>query len=238
MYIKEKLHYIERSMKFYSQEVDGYQADKFLVETYITNEIKDGKFVELGAIDGVMYSNTKTLEDYFNFTGVLIEPSPIAYERLKVNRSRSDTYNCAISSKETGTVDFLGFGAVGGMLHTMADNHRKSWQRVGQLPPDEHKYKVKCEKISTILHKSNMKYIDVFSIDVEGGEEEVLETMDWNIPVYIIIIELVDRNDMEKEKNKRCKKILKDNGFKLLKHEGLDDYWINNNYFRKHLFKN
>ena len=39
-------------------------------------------------------------------------------------------------------------------------------------------------------------------IDVEGGEEEVLKSMDWDIPVYIVCIELDDDN---KEKDENCR---------------------------------
>ena len=39
---------------------------------------------------------------------------------------------------------------------------------------------VKTYPISKIIKQSGLKYIGYFSIDVEGGELTVLETMDWS----------------------------------------------------------
>ena len=48
-----------------------------------------GTFVELGALDGVRYSNTYILEKCFNWTGVLIEANPVSYQRLLKSGRRS-----------------------------------------------------------------------------------------------------------------------------------------------------
>lgn len=91
-------------------------------------------------------------------------------------------------------------------------------------------YEVNTIEIHKLLHKSNLKYIDVLSIDVEGGELQVLETMDWNIPVYLIVIELDNENH---EKDEKCRNILTANGFEFVTRINNDDFFINKNYFRK-----
>ena len=48
--------------------------------------------------------------------------------------------------------------------------------------------KIKTNRIDNILKENNVKYVDVFSIDVEGGELEVLKTINWLVPIWIIII--------------------------------------------------
>ena len=55
---------------FYSQQ----DEDKYIIQYILKDKIEDGIYLEIGAMDGIQYSNTKTLEDYFNFTGILIEP--------------------------------------------------------------------------------------------------------------------------------------------------------------------
>ena len=47
-----------------------------------------GTFVELGALDGVHYSNTMLLDRCFNWTGLLIEPNPTNFNALKRMRRR------------------------------------------------------------------------------------------------------------------------------------------------------
>ena len=47
---------------------------------------RPGRFVELGALDGLTFSNTLMLEDCFNFTGLLIEANPANYALARRNR--------------------------------------------------------------------------------------------------------------------------------------------------------
>ena len=43
----------------------------------------NGVFVEVGALDGVSGSNTYFFEKERNWRGILIEPNPIEFEKLK-----------------------------------------------------------------------------------------------------------------------------------------------------------
>ncbi len=59
-------------IKYYSQNTNNFLIDQFIVNKFVSNKkIIDGTFLEVGGFDGVTYSNTKTLEDYFNFKGIL-----------------------------------------------------------------------------------------------------------------------------------------------------------------------
>ena len=70
-------------VKFYSQQ----DEDKYIIQYLLKEKISDGTFLEIGACDGVLYSNTKTLEDYFGFNGILIEPQFNFFTNLKKNRN-------------------------------------------------------------------------------------------------------------------------------------------------------
>jgi hypothetical protein len=48
---------------------------------------KSGYFIELGANDGITQSNTKHFELFKGWHGVLIEPSPTQFKKLKKFRS-------------------------------------------------------------------------------------------------------------------------------------------------------
>lgn len=58
-----------------------------------------GFYVELGANDGITQSNSKRLELFFGWKGILIEPEPNNYSKLTRNRSkRNSLYNVAAVS--------------------------------------------------------------------------------------------------------------------------------------------
>ena len=98
------------------------------------------------------------------------------------------------------------------------------------------KGKRKAERLDNILHKYKVKYIDFWSLDVEGSELEVLKTMDWNIPVYLIVMEV--NSWISEAKVQHCREILRTNGFVSDGIYGIDEWWVNKNYFRKDLLFN
>ena len=80
-----------KTVKFYSQQ----DEDKYIIQYLLKDKITDGTYLEVGAFDGVSYSNTKTLEDYFNFSGILIEPQERLFNNIK-NYEINDKMNYII----------------------------------------------------------------------------------------------------------------------------------------------
>ena len=202
---------------FYSQQGE----DCYVFNNYINIEREDGTFVELGAMNGLTYSNTKFFEDTLKFSGVLIEPTE-QYNDLIKNRPKCKCYKNAINDKEE-EIEFIGDNATAGLIKTMSSSFRN----------DHHKnnnnvYKVSGTPIKNLI--KDLKHIDIFSIDVEGGELVVLETIDWKIPIYIIIIELDGYN---KEKDEKCRNILREQGFSFDINIGGNEFWINKKYPRR-----
>tara|TARA_Y100001970_G_scaffold138670_1_gene170612 strand:- start:540 stop:1331 length:792 start_codon:yes stop_codon:yes gene_type:complete len=236
--------------KYYSQDYNNGEKpiDKLVLDKYI-NYWKDknkkdnitGVFVEVGAYNGITYSNTKTMEDHLNWTGVLIEPSPQSFQKLKTVRPDCRNYQCAISNSEEKTLSFTGddsaVGGLTGVLETMTQkngrNWIEAWSQVGQLSLD--KIEVPIRKLSDVLDDANIKYIDFLSIDVEGSELQVLETMNWDIPVYVIVFEISAWGSKGKEMVENCRKLLTEKGFKIAEKLQLDEIWVNDDYFRKDL---
>lgn len=206
---------------FYSQ----LGEDTFIFKNFINQKREDGIYIELGATDGYKFSNTKFFHDYLSFRGILIEPNSF-YKKLIINRPNDFNFNIAIDN-DIRDEYFLGDSDVSGLEKYMTDNYKKDWN----LNKDK-SYKVKCCPLKMITDMLETKYVDIFSIDVEGGELGVLESFDWNIPVYIIIIELDGHNE---DKNNKCRKLMTEKGFFLIKRIIINEFWINPNYFRKDL---
>ena len=114
-------------------------------------KITDGVYLECGAFD--RGEDTKTLEDYFGFSGILIEPIPEKFEILKKNRPDNECYNFAISNSNDDYVEFIGNNTASGIASTLAINNYQ-WLH------DAKKYKVRNKKMKDILEESKFKYID------------------------------------------------------------------------------
>jgi FkbM family methyltransferase len=200
-------------MIFYSQQ----NEDRILFEKYLN--YKNGTFIELGAMDGVLYSNSLFFEKELDWNGILIEPTN-QYESLIKNRPNCYNFNYAISEFD-GVVEFVGSGALGGIKDSMPNGHLKGWGLDKELT-----YKVESKPISNVIRHLNIDRVDLFSIDVEGGELEVLRTFDWNIPVYIVLIEMAK---YESNKDEDCRKFLISKGFEFDSIIGCNEVWINKN---------
>jgi FkbM family methyltransferase len=205
-----------RGKIFYGQ----IQEDRVMYETFFeTPPYRNGFFVELGAFDGLNLSNTKFFEDYLGWRGLLIEPNPEEFKRLTDNRPKCILVNAAVSTVD-GEVSFLGNGGTGGMIHTMADEFKEQWHSDHNKRP----YSVPSMPFKKILQQHQVKRIDLLSVDVEGGEFEVLDTLDWNIPIYVIGIELDNHNP---EKDEKCRALLRKNGFSFVKKVDVCELWQN-----------
>lgn len=207
-------------MNFYSQ----LGEDKYIYEKYFKDK-HTGVFLELGAMDGVVYSNTKFFEDTLHWSGVLIEPHPGMFRTLQANRPSSKCYNCAVSNEDADitmlvnpycpAVSSIEKTAYGAFVYG-----KKGWH--------EHSYKinVKTRRLVDILNDAGVTHIDFFSLDVEGHEYEVLKTMNWSIPVHVLLIETFD-DDPNKE---NIRSFLTDKGFVYDGKCAHNEIWVNRTY--------
>jgi FkbM family methyltransferase len=176
--------------------------DKIL-DQQIFNGKKNGVFVEVGALDGICGSNTYFFEKERSWTGLLIEPNPIEFKKLeKIDRELSIKENCAISNEE-GDINFLSIegpcNVLSGILEFYNENHLsrinrelesyKSYEEGHELYSKSETIKMKALKLQTLFDKYNLVDIDLISIDVEGAEMNVLESIDYtktNITCFLI----------------------------------------------------
>jgi len=147
-------------MNFYSQ----FSEDKLLFDEYLN--YRDGFFIEIGDMDGIMFSNTKFFEDEMDWNGILIEPDRHQYDRLVNNIPNCYNFNYVVS-ETTGFVDFIGNQAVGGILSTMDEKHKEQFN----LYPEDGFPILQMESLPfhEITKNVDIEKVDFLSIDVEGG---------------------------------------------------------------------
>jgi FkbM family methyltransferase len=162
-----------------------------------------GVFVEVGALDGYGASNTYFFEKERDWSGLLIEPNPIEFKKmLNVDRSRSKKENCAISNSEMD-INFLSISGpcnvLSGIVEFYNTQHLERIEReINSFSsyPEGHEYhstksiiKMKAVRLQTLFDKYDMVNVDLISIDVEGAEMQVLESIDFdkmNITCFLI----------------------------------------------------
>ena len=169
---------------------------------------QNGFFVELGANNGILQSNTAFLEKNRNWSGVLIEPNIKNYEFCKLNRPNSICYNYACVSDDF-TDEF-----VYGDFNLDPNDQTSLMSSVNGTRLNLFKKnltKVPASTLTNILDRQLIPKIDLLSLDVEGYEYSVLKGLNLNkyTPTYLLIE--IYNFDFEKIVN-----YLKDNKYQLV----------------------
>lgn len=203
------------------------QEDKQIYEKLFKNYKMIGQkyYMELGALDGVTYSNTKFFEDTLGYTGLLIEPSPESFLKLCRNRPNNILSNALVSNINK-PLEFTTsrIQAVNSVKLTEPSNFHDAYYR--------HEKDAMCVKIipSTLDHimsASEIKRFDFVSLDVEGHELNVLDSFSFKIPTVVWMIETLCN------KTKIISKMESQN-FEYVCDINCDSVFINKNY--KHFF--
>ena len=152
----------------------------------ILNQKTNGFFIECGAADGFSFSNSLFLEKGRSWTGLLIEPNPELFKTLmKVKRNAYLINSCLSTTKSTQHVSFKMVGLLSGIGEKMDSAHSK-W--VGGLT---HKtITAQCFMLHSLLLAVGQTEVDYFSLDVEGPELEILQTIPFDkITIKVISVE-------------------------------------------------
>jgi FkbM family methyltransferase len=180
------------------------------------NNKKNGYFLDVGAYDGIKYSNSLLLEKDFDWNGLLIEAHPNNFDTLKNNRKNtlvpyavSDYNGKIIFENECGT---------------------------GSKVVEKNGLSIDCITFEKMFEMYNVpNYIDYISLDIEGME--YLSLTKFPFDKYKFKLLTVEHNlYMSGSENKeKIKDILLKNGYLIYRenvsHNELpfEDWYINPN---------
>lgn len=159
--------------------------DKWVVNYFAEkcgSPITGGFFVDVGAYDGRMMSNTMLLETEYMWDGICYEPDPEVFELL-CNRRRCTCVNKAVSD------------APGEALFQI--NHDRTWSGlVGYARELQHKpvldtITVPVVRLADEFAERGIDSIDYLSIDAEGADLNVLQGIDFDaVDIGVITVEV------------------------------------------------
>jgi FkbM family methyltransferase len=183
--------YSFRSLKF-------IDLPSFLEINFFPTQVK-GTFVEFGAYDGLFDSCTKHFED-LGWTGLCIEPLPHQFEKLKQNRKAICIQGCIDATERIGK--FFKINPPGpeyrsGLIDRYDPHYyaRIQYEQAMESATSDI-IEIECKTLNRILTKHGIADIDLLSIDTEGGELKIIQSINFKkFDINVIVIE--NHNDDE-----------------------------------------
>jgi FkbM family methyltransferase len=176
------------SERYYSQHGQDQVLDKLVFK-----QKRAGIFLDIGANDGVTYSNTYFLEKERGWGGLCVEPLPSAFEKLKAQRS-CKMENCAVGSKDGKDV-LLEITGYSEMLSGLKKNYHKDHlgridQELSSHGGNKREIEITVSNVNNLLRKHALVNVDYCNIDTEGSETEILNAIDFKkIRIDVITVE-------------------------------------------------
>jgi len=141
-------------------------ADKQALEVddlIFKGKLKDGFFIEAGGHDFQDQSTSLYFELKYNWTGLLVEPNPVHYKKgLKTKRRVYSAETCFSFSKHPTIMQY--------------DLYTESTKKKG-----DGVVKVQCLPLYSLLQAVGSPTVNYMSLDIEGGEFQVLQTIPWEL---------------------------------------------------------
>ena len=205
---------------YYSQ----HKQDQFLNENFFKNK-KNGFFIDIGAHDGVSINNTLFFEKELDWKGLCFEPIPDVFVKLKQNRL-CECLNCAVSEKD-GEDTFLRLKGYTEMLSGIKSEYSQEHlnrieYELKNFGGSKEEIKVKCVNINTVLSERSIAEVDYCSIDTEGNEIKILNTIDFDKTFFYCFS--IENNSHSNE----IKRFMKSKNYKLVEVLDCDEIYVKN----------
>lgn len=211
--------------QFHGEHLAGYYVDE-IIRSYFPDYNYKGVFFDVGTFDPIHISNSYHFEKN-GWECYLFEANTELIPNLK--DKRKNVFNYALYDEDKECIEFnvvdtgnnwtAGFSAI---------ELNKEYEHI--FPTDKkkeiRKVSVPQRKLDTIIQNEipHLKYIDVMSIDIEGGELKMLQGFDLvKYPPKLIIIENVT-NDIS------YYDYLTKFNYRLDKHICYNQYYVHNSY--------
>jgi FkbM family methyltransferase len=157
-------------------------------------------YLDIGANEPKFISNTYYFYERGG-SGVLIEPNPHLYRKIRRQRPKDKVLNVGIGVNEVQEANFYMFPNYANGLSTFSESEARHWQEIGMKGlgkiPLEKIIKLPLVPINSILEKYfSEREIDILSLDVEGLDFDILETFDFSrYQPKIICVETLEYDD-------------------------------------------
>lgn len=187
----------------------------FWVYSEVFDQARDLFYVDVGAHDGVEFSNTYLLDQRYGWNGICVEANPETFQQLVVNRPLARCVNACVHAKD-GEAVFVKDGMHGGIAETMPDAQSTDRQRLLTV------------SFERVLRENNAPpEIDYLSMDIEGAEESVL--LGFSFDKYLFRCATIERPSM------LLREELRRHGYIVVKElPGLDCFYVHESFLAQY----
>ena len=185
--LTSKIWLLEKSFYWNERYYSQAGQDKRIKEAFFKN-CKGGFFVEIGAFNGVTGSNCLHFEKFMEWDGVAVEPAKTQFAFLQKNR-QCQTINKAVGYTEK-VVNFIEVTQGLSMLSGVDSESYDPTKSLVENDSGSRTVSYPIETVSVMDIVNGRPEIDFMSIDVEGAELQVLDSIDFNsLSIRVIAIE-------------------------------------------------
>lgn len=176
----------------------------------ILNNKRRGFFIECGALDGEIRSNTLFMEQNLDWEGVLIEGDPQNFKSVLTKHRKAWAVPACLST----------------LPHPMTVKFSQNFNQ-GRISENQVEgVQVQCLPIYSILAALNRTVVDYFSLDIEGDELAVLKTIPWDsVHIQTLSVEFIHG----KEGKEKIREYMADQGYEVVE-EVTDPNWLANDF--------
>jgi FkbM family methyltransferase len=205
-------------------------------------DIERGSFVEVGAYDGISFSNTWGLSRLF-WNGIYIEPVPKFAKQCRKNHAFNSNIKVieqAVSSSSNQTQNIYLAGALTSTNSDRFASYSKyPWSR-NHVSKDV--LQTQTKTLNEILEAEGLHHgFELLVVDVEGSEPEVFEGFDiktWK--PKMIIVELEDFHPSISNQNNdllQLRRRIEGSGYKIVYKDHINSIFINSDLYDRMLIQ-
>ena len=193
---------------------------------------QDRFFVEAGAYDGIMGSNSLRLELSRDWKGLLVEPNPQLYSLVKSRNRNAWTLGSCLSMETTPQiVTFDAADQVGGIVNT------ETGEKPGVAFVEREDITIQCVPLYSVIQALGNPRIDFLSLDIEGADLQVLMTIPFSkVKISVIMIEVAHLGEIFQGDNDSLRQFLHEHGYIFYRRMSIDDIYVHKSFLPNKIF--
>lgn len=201
----------------------GQSGQDAIIEEFFESRPASSKvFVEVGAFDGVHYSNVRRLHERHGWSGVSIEPVTKNFRKLAKSYEGTSVQcvQAAVADHEGRTQinvsTYPHLPEWGSDVACLSGESMDRWSR--EYGARWEKQRVRLARLTSVLDECGVEEIALLSVDAEGVELDVLKSLDFSrFKPDLIVVETNEARDA-------ILGLLGDEGYSLWRETGQDLY--------------